>query len=241
MFKTNQGSVLVFSLIVLSLLLSAAISVAIASILNQQSVSSTGKSVQSFQVANSGIELTLQKIYKGNYTTLEAMASAMGAVSCIGGVITKKNYVGGDVRISFFDNDGSLVNCTATNWRDSVVRIKSEGSAFGTTRVVETAIAATGSIKILTGNETTGFLWVEPLHLWCKNIDLSSASFTSVPKIMTSIIDTAVMNVDGYTADRIKTNFDNVTSTSFRLCGGTSSNSSSDYDNYPSIRWMAIE
>nr|MBP6034497.1 hypothetical protein [Candidatus Moranbacteria bacterium] len=139
----KKGSVLVFSLIILSIILSAAITVASVSITNHRSASSTGKSVQSFQVADSGIELALQKIYKGNHATLSAMATAMGGgASCAGGTISKNNVVGGNIKVSFYDNDGNLVTCAATDWRDKVVRIKSEGSAFGTTRVVETAVAA---------------------------------------------------------------------------------------------------
>ena len=141
----KKGSVLVFSLIILSIILSAAITVATVSITNQRSASSTGKSVQSFQVADSGIELALQKIYKGSYSDLNAMATAMGGgASCAGGTISKNNVVGGNIKVSFYDNDGNLVTCAATDWRDKVVRIKSEGSAFGTTRVVETAVAAAG-------------------------------------------------------------------------------------------------
>ena len=141
----QKGSVLVFSLIVLSIILSAAITVATVSITNQRSASSTGKSVQSFQVADSGIELALQKIYKNNYATLSAMATGMGGgASCAGGTISKNNVVGGNIKVSFYDNDGNLLTCAATDWRDKVVRIKSEGSAFGTTRVVETAVAAAG-------------------------------------------------------------------------------------------------
>lgn len=141
----KKGSVLVFSLIILSIILSAAITVATVSVTNQRSASSTGKSVQSFQVADSGIELALQKIYKGNYATLNALATGMGgAASCTGGAISKNNVVGGSIKVSFYDNDGNLVTCTDTAWRDKVVRIKSEGAAFGTTRVVETAVAAAG-------------------------------------------------------------------------------------------------
>ena len=146
--KSSRGSVLVFSLIILSIILSAAITVATVSVTNQRSASSTGKSVQSFQVADSGIELALQKIYKGNYATLNALATGMGgAASCTGGAISKNNVVGGSIKVSFYDNDGNLVTCTDTAWRDKVVRIKSEGAAFGTTRVVETAVAAKKPLK----------------------------------------------------------------------------------------------
>ncbi len=153
----QKGSVLVFSLIVLSIILSAAITVVTVSITNQRSASSTGKSVQSFQVADSGIELALQKIYKNNYATLSAMATGMGGgASCSGGTISKNNVVGGSIKVSFYDNDGNLVTCAATDWRDKVVRIKSEGSAFGTTRVVETAVAAAATTLYLCPNRAHG-------------------------------------------------------------------------------------
>ena len=58
-FKPKKGSVLVFSLIVLSILLSAAVAVATVSVSNRKSTLSTDKSNQSFQVANSGVELVL--------------------------------------------------------------------------------------------------------------------------------------------------------------------------------------
>ncbi len=71
------------------------------------------------------------------------MATGMGGgASCSGGTISKNNVVGGAIKVSFYDNDGNLLSCSASDWRDNVVRIKSEGSAFGTTRVVETAVAA---------------------------------------------------------------------------------------------------
>jgi uncharacterized membrane protein len=66
--KPNKGSVLVFSLIVLSIVLSAALSVAVVNVSNRKSAGSTGQSVQSFQVADSGVEMALEAIYKGNNT-----------------------------------------------------------------------------------------------------------------------------------------------------------------------------
>jgi Tfp pilus assembly protein PilX len=144
LFKINQGSVLVFSLIILSIILSAAITVATVSVTNQRSATATGKSVQSFQVADSGIELALQKIYKGTYTSSDSLATAMTGMTCSGTTLTKSDVAGGNVSLTLFDNSNNPINCSDTSWRDKVVKVKSEGSAFGTTRVVETAVAACG-------------------------------------------------------------------------------------------------
>ncbi len=146
-FKPKKGSVLVFSLIVLSILLSAAVAVATVSVANKKSTLSTDKSNQSFQVANSGVELVLRQIYKTvpTHATLNALATALGGgAACAGGSITKTGVAGGDVRVSFFDKDDNLIGCADTNWRGKVVGVKSEGTAFGTTRLVETAVAAAG-------------------------------------------------------------------------------------------------
>ncbi len=138
---------LVFSLIVLSILLSAAVAVAIVTVSNRKSVMSTDKSNQSFQVANSGIEIVLRQIYKSvpTHATLNGLATAMGGgAACSGGSIQKTGVAGGDVKVSFYDKDDNLISCADTNWRGKVVGVKSEGTASGTTRLVETAVAAAG-------------------------------------------------------------------------------------------------
>jgi Tfp pilus assembly protein PilX len=148
MFKTlkpKQGSVLVFSLIVLSILLSAAVAVATVSVANRRSTFSTAKSSQSFQVADSGAELVLQQIYKTvpTHASISALAAALGGgAACSGGAITKNGVAGGDIKVSFYDKDNNLISCTDTAWRSKVVAIKSEGTTAGTTRLVETAVAA---------------------------------------------------------------------------------------------------
>lgn len=136
--KPNKGSVLVFSLIVLSIVLSAALSVAVVNVSNRKSAGSTGQSVQSFQVADSGVELMLKKIYKD---PTNVALSTLGT-ACTGGVVST-SVSGGLVRVSFFDDTNAQVtDCTSTTWRDSLAKIKVEGTSAGTTRVIETAVAA---------------------------------------------------------------------------------------------------
>jgi hypothetical protein len=160
--KLKQGSVLVFSLIVLSILLSAAVAIATVSVANRQSTFSTAKSNQSFQVADSGAELILQQIYKTlpAHASINTLAAALGGgATCAGGAITKSGVAGGDIKVSFYDKDDNLINCADTAWRSKVVAIKSEGTAGGTTRLVETAVAAGsdfGWVVVSSGAHTGG-------------------------------------------------------------------------------------
>lgn len=162
--KLKQGSVLVFSLIVLSILLSAAVAIATVSVANRQSTFSTAKSNQSFQVADSGAELILQQIYKTvpTHASMSALAAALGGgATCAGGAITKSGVAGGNIKVSFYDQNDNLIDCADTAWRSKVVAIKSEGTAGGTTRLVETAVAAGsdfGWVNLVGGSHAGGTL-----------------------------------------------------------------------------------
>ena len=138
----SKGSVLVFSLIVLSIVLSAALSVAVVNVSNRKSAGSTGQSVQSFQVADSGVEKALKEIYKGSYTDLSTMrASITGSTACSNGSFSFP-VSGGTSTVTFFDTDNAVIGCTESDWRNLVAKIKVEGTSAGTTRVIETAVAA---------------------------------------------------------------------------------------------------
>ncbi|MDQ5976489.1 MAG: hypothetical protein QG664_402 [Patescibacteria group bacterium] len=169
-FKPKRGSVLIFSLIVLSILLSAAVAVATVSVSNTRSAFSTSKSNQSFQVADSGVELVLQQIYKTvpTHASLNTLAAALGGgAACAGGAITKAGVAGGDIRVSFYDKDNNLINCADMAWRSKVVAIKSEGTAAGTTRLVETAVAAGsdfGWVNLVGGPHNGGVVTVNTTH-----------------------------------------------------------------------------
>lgn len=138
----KKGSVLVFSLIILAFMLVSALSVAMISVTEKRASLATDKSSRSFQVADTGVETILQKIYKGGFDS--APLSALG--SCSSGDISDASagYV-----VSFYKSDGTkMTDCTSTSWRNDVARIKSEGTAGNTKRAVEVAIAATGDYQL---------------------------------------------------------------------------------------------
>lgn len=139
-FQMKRGSVLVFSLIVLSIMLSAALTITAVTVSNRKSAGSTAQSVQSFQVADSGVERALKEVYKGSYATLADLGSGIGS-SCSGGVVSY-SVSGGTAKIAFLDESNALISCGDGNWRSKLTKVKVEGTANGTTRVIETAIAA---------------------------------------------------------------------------------------------------
>lgn len=135
-----KGSVLVFSLIVLSFMLVSALSLAAAAVSEQRSSFFTDKSNRSFQAADSGVETILQQIYSGSFDASKLSALGEDASDCTAGEIS--GTIGaGTYRISFFDNNGvQLTDCDDTAWRAKTVKIKSEGRAGNTTRAVEVGI-----------------------------------------------------------------------------------------------------
>lgn len=140
-FKTNNGSVLVFSLLVLSIVLFSALSITAVTVSNRKSASSTSQSVQSFQVADSGAEKVLKEIYRGSYATLDALQAAIpSSTACSGGRFSFP-VSGGTSTVVFLDLNDIAIGCGVATWRTDVTKIKVEGVSAGTTRVIETAIA----------------------------------------------------------------------------------------------------
>ena len=150
-----KGSVLVFSLLILSIMLVTSLTILSSALLNQKAALSTGSSGRSFQVADSGVERVLYQIYKQNNATLEDLGDVIAGgstatVRCNNGVVSFP-VSGGDVKVGFYQDDPSnpgnvisYTNCAGTDWRDKVVKIKSEGTAGTTSRAGEVAVAAAG-------------------------------------------------------------------------------------------------
>lgn len=131
-----KGSVLIFSLIVLAFMLVSALSVATVSVTERRSSLATDKSSRSFQAADSGVEIMLQKIYKGGFET--SPLSALG--SCNNGEISD-TLNSGTYTITFYDNaDDPLTSCDDAAWRSKVVKIKSAGVSGNTTRAVTVGV-----------------------------------------------------------------------------------------------------
>ncbi|MDO8529620.1 MAG: hypothetical protein Q7S18_03045 [bacterium] len=148
MTKKNQksASVLVFSLIVLFILTTIALGIASVSVVSRKMASTTGKSVGSFQVADSGAEIVLQKIYKdASLTNISSLASSVGA-TCASGALSGSISSGKNYSVIFYKpdsgNDVAITDCGAL--LSDITKLKSTGEYGQTSRAVEVAVAAAG-------------------------------------------------------------------------------------------------
>jgi Tfp pilus assembly protein PilX len=145
-----RGSVLVLSLLVLAMLLSAALSGAVAVITTKNSSRVTEKSSLSFETADGAIENILKRVHQDNDSNLNDLADNLfGSASCSNGVIsgTLPSSASGTYAVTFLDNNGAKLQCSGagynTNalWRAKLVKLRSVGNYGGSTRVMEVGVA----------------------------------------------------------------------------------------------------
>jgi hypothetical protein len=127
--------------------------------MNQKASLSTGSSTRSFQVADSGVEEVLYQIHKNAsaHDNLNSLASAVGG-SCISPGVIEFPVAGGEAKVVFYQDETTVYNVacgTDDDWRDKVVKIKSEGTAGSTTRAVEVAVAASSELVAFVGFDGT--------------------------------------------------------------------------------------
>lgn len=137
--KISQGSVLVFTLIVLFIILTAAISIAAITVIERKTSTSTGKSIAGFQTADSGTEIFLKKI-QGQSGPLSGISGLNCSGNSVSGTAGSGTYT-----ITFYDSaePPQQLDCNAD--LASIDHIRSVGTSSGTTRAVEVAVAQAGS------------------------------------------------------------------------------------------------
>ncbi len=157
--KKLKGSVLGFSIMLLSLLLFSGITLVSVSVLERKASFATQKSVIAFQAADSGMERVLKRIYinnspalatvplngavsDGTLSTLANNLASASSRSCSSGAVSGTNSSGTNYtfQVTFYDKDGAAIACNNAQWRDRVIRIRSEGFYQRTSRVIETGI-----------------------------------------------------------------------------------------------------
>lgn len=150
--KNMRGSVLVFTLLVLAILLSATLSSAGIVITGKNSSRATEKSALAFQIADGAAENVLKRVYKENDSTLNQLASNLyhsgNAPTCQTGGVINGTLPGasGVYSVAFFDNDGAPLLCsgsgynTYSEWRTKLVRIVASGSYGGATRAIDVTV-----------------------------------------------------------------------------------------------------
>jgi Tfp pilus assembly protein PilX len=153
--QTKYGSVLVFSLIVLFIGVVAALGIAATTLISQKMSGRTGKSVSSFQIADSAAEIVLKKMKDNPSSTIG------GVFACNNGVVSGSIETGKNYQVTFLSETATL-GCEDNV--SEVTRIKSIGTYANTTRAIEAAVAAascptglvdTGSDYCIEGTESS--------------------------------------------------------------------------------------
>lgn len=153
--ENPKASVLVFSLIILSIVLVTALTIAGNAVVNQKQSQTVAKSNQAFQTADSSVEIFLEQLYKKDNATPAALNTTLGTTCVDDGSFEKKLVSGGSYKVTLFDNNKTVIPCndtTSTTWRDDVVSLRAEGTEGDTSRVIETAVAAVGKLECVTGS-----------------------------------------------------------------------------------------
>jgi hypothetical protein len=133
--NTKKASVLAFTLIMLSILLLAGLSLMGSVTVDQRASIDTRKSVQALQSAESGSDVMVSKIKKNMSGTIENL----GPGNCSGGVISGSSSQG-TYAVSFLDKDDDSLDC-GDNVKD-IAKVASTGTYAQTNRAVEVSLAA---------------------------------------------------------------------------------------------------
>lgn len=141
--KLPRGSVLVFTLIILFIILASAIGISSVSVLERKGAHSSDVSVQSFQIANSGAEIILKKLKCKRET--DKLSSIFSNCNISNGVVSGSIGSGKNYAITFYKTDGLPATCS--DQLGDMDKIKSVGSYSGTTRAIEVAFAVQDSWK----------------------------------------------------------------------------------------------
>lgn len=145
--NNKKGSVLVFSIFVMMISLIIGVSLMSTVMIQRKSTLSTAKSVNSFQVADSGLEYVFWKVR--NFTTVKILDTDAfelrdifsGANECVGGVVSGE-INGGEYDVYFYTDiltsTSLMTNCQGSGGHIfDVRRVKSVGTYNGITRSVE--------------------------------------------------------------------------------------------------------
>lgn len=142
--KFSRGSILAYSLILLGIVFVASIGMMAASVTNLKSVSSNDKSLNAFQIADSGSQAVI-KMLKG------AGGSDLGditGVTCSGSdavVESPGSFLGGSYKVTFLNSNGETMKCSGAQGKIAdVASVKSIGTYSDTARAVQVAVAAGG-------------------------------------------------------------------------------------------------
>lgn len=142
----RRGSVLAYTLILLSVVLVAAIGIAAVSVTNERGSLLSSRSVSSFQVADTGSQaaiVAIREALSSGGSTLNDLTVAGGGCSNSGGVATIVSASSGTIgkyTLTFYDNGENQLDCSDD--LSQIATVKSVGEYRDTSRAVKVAVAA---------------------------------------------------------------------------------------------------
>ena len=134
---TKKASVLIFSIFIMTIMLSIALSVFFVSVMDMRSSIDTGNSANSFQLADAGANLLLQAKQVNPFDTIDETASAMGGIFVDGKIVSDLGK--GEFEITLYDSNGESIE-DPNEFLAKVYSIKSNGLYGNTERAVEVSL-----------------------------------------------------------------------------------------------------
>ena len=139
--RSSHGSILAYSLILLGIVLVASVGMMAASVTNLRSVSSNDKSINAFQIADSGSQFVLTSIREDSSGSISQLASRMG-LSCDSSSqsIVRNGFLDGSYRVTFFGRDPE-VQLRCNEDVSDTTSVKSVGTYIDVARAVKVAVS----------------------------------------------------------------------------------------------------
>ncbi|MFZ2153622.1 MAG: pilus assembly PilX N-terminal domain-containing protein [Candidatus Moraniibacteriota bacterium] len=144
--NNKKGSVLVFSIFVMMISLIIGVSLMSTVAIQRKSTLSTAKSVNSFQVADSGLEYVFWKVreyradHGGDLQNTPAFEIRDIFSECSGGGVVEGNINEGSYEIYFYQTPGATTALPCSSRMVNVQKVKSVGTFNGITRSMEADI-----------------------------------------------------------------------------------------------------
>lgn len=153
--KNSRGSSLVVALILLTITLLTALSIALVSIRNRRASMEGSRSNQAFQTADIGIEVVMRQVVDNTNTTIGNIEtklrkidwicnSATGEFELSAAALESKGWgIGlGSIKVTMIDMLENPIDCDAQSGDPiiNIVRLKSEGTVGNDVRVIEAAV-----------------------------------------------------------------------------------------------------
>ncbi len=146
--KNKDGSILAYSLIVISVMIVIAASLSVVTVIEKKGAVSTDSSVQAYQTADSGVQMAIKKINKAisqqeEGDPITSIFPNCGETNPEDGTISDA----GKYKLSFFSDEAGTTPLACTALIKDIQNIKSVGEYKDAVRAVQVAVAASSAIK----------------------------------------------------------------------------------------------